>query len=243
MTLARKGAGQVELKLLANPGEFRATFSTFNVVDADGDVTLPGAFEDGAAVKIAAWGHNWGELPVGKGVIHQDETSAWVEGTFFLDTDGGKETYQTVKALGDLQEWSYGYEPLEVSFGEFDGSDVRFLRRLTVYEVSPVLVGAGVGTRTDEIKSQTSLADEHDAALAAVSALVARVKALAALRAKEGRTLSEANRQRLAAMLDALRSLTGEVDALLTETAPPKQDDQLAVLHQALTTLQKFRAA
>ena len=34
-------------------GIFQAIFSRFNVIDKDGDVTLPGAFTDGQKVKIA----------------------------------------------------------------------------------------------------------------------------------------------------------------------------------------------
>src|SRR5512136_179778 len=67
----------IEIKADGQPGEFRAVFATFNVIDKDGDVTLPGAFKDGAAVRISYWGHRWQDLPVGKGVIHQDDKKAW----------------------------------------------------------------------------------------------------------------------------------------------------------------------
>lgn len=133
-------------------GEFVATFATLNVIDKDGDVTVPGAFPNDAPVRISAWGHNWGALPVGKGVIHADDERAWVDGEFFMQTAHGKDTYETVKALGELQEWSYGFDVTDQSFGKFDGQDVRFLRGLEVHEVSPVLIGAGVDTRTDRIK-------------------------------------------------------------------------------------------
>jgi len=133
-------------------GEFRATFSTLNVMDHDRDVTLPGAFKDGQAVRIAYWGHRWHDLPVGKGVIHSDEEKAWVDGAFFLDTEAGSETYKTVKNLGELQEWSYGFDILKESFGQFEGQDVRFLEGLDVHEVSPVFLGAGIGTETTAIK-------------------------------------------------------------------------------------------
>lgn len=142
------------------PGEFTAVFSRFNVVDHDGDVTIPGAFKDGQQVRIAYWGHRWQDLPVGRGVIHQDGEKAWVDGKFFLDTIAGKETYQTVKNLEELQEWSYGFDVEEAEPGVFDGQDVVFLRRLNVYEVSPVLLGAGIGTGTTDIKDRK--ADDGD---------------------------------------------------------------------------------
>ena len=133
-------------------GEFSAIFSTLNVIDHDGDVTVPGAFKDGQAVRISYWGHRWGDLPVGKGVIHSDEEKAWVDGAFFLDTAGGSETYKTVKNLGELQEWSYGFDILKRSWGKFEDQEVQFLEGLEVYEVSPVLLGAGIGTGTTAIK-------------------------------------------------------------------------------------------
>jgi len=88
----------IEFKADGEEGEFRAVFSRLNVIDHDGEVTLPGAFEDGQAVRVSYWGHRWRDLPVGRGVIHADEEKAWVDGRFFLDTEGGKETYLTVRA-------------------------------------------------------------------------------------------------------------------------------------------------
>ena len=38
-------------------GVVQAVFSTLNVIDKDGDVTMPGAFSE-ERVNIAAWGHN-----------------------------------------------------------------------------------------------------------------------------------------------------------------------------------------
>ena len=66
------------------------------------------------------------------------------------------ETYKTVKNLGDLQEWSYGFKVLDDEIGEFQGKQVRILKKLDVYEVSPVLIGAGVGTGTTSLKSANS---------------------------------------------------------------------------------------
>lgn len=133
-------------------GTFRAVFSTFNVIDHDGDVTLPGAFKEGQKVRIAYWGHRWQDLPVGRGEIHSDEEKAWVDGRFFLDTDAGMETYKTVKNLAELQEWSYGFDIEKLSFGKFEDTDVVFLEKLEVFEVSPVMLGAGIGTETTAIK-------------------------------------------------------------------------------------------
>jgi len=153
---------RMEVKADGEPGEFRAVFATLGVVDHQGDVTLPGAFEDGAPVRISYWGHRWQDLPVGRGVIHADDKQAWVDGRFFLDTEAGKETYQTVKNLEDLQEWSYGFDIEEAERGKFeDQGEVQFLKKLVVHEVSPVMLGAGVDTRTVDIKGLKPYPNEH----------------------------------------------------------------------------------
>ncbi len=144
-------------------GKFRATIATLNVKDRDGEVTLPGAFQRGQKVKIAAFGHNWNSLPVGIGTIGADAEHAWVDGQFNLNTVAGKEHYETVKFTGPQQEWSYGFEVTKESQGLFEGANVRFLEGLNVFEASPVMVGAGLNTRTDFIKSADSDEESDEA--------------------------------------------------------------------------------
>src|SRR5438093_4954870 len=150
-----KALGRVEIKD-AVKGTVEAVFSTFDVVDHDGDVTVPTAMEDGAAVRISAYGHaSWGgALPVGKGLVRVKGSEAILEGQFFLNTQAGRDTFETVKELGGLQEWSYGFDILDAEPAERDGQQIRLLKRLKVREVSPVLHGAGVGTRTLAVKGQ-----------------------------------------------------------------------------------------
>lgn len=147
----------VEIKS-ASKGEVEAVFSTFNVIDHDGDVTFPGAFEDGAEVVISGYKHAvWsGALPVGTGRIRTTKSEAILQGRFLLDTTAGRDHFEVVKAMGARQEWSYGYDVLNPpETGMFDGRKANFLRKLKVHEVSPVFQGAGVNTRTLAVKSLT----------------------------------------------------------------------------------------
>jgi hypothetical protein len=137
-------------------GDFQAVISTLNVVDHDGDLTLPGAFGEQQVI-ISSYGHaSWGGgfngLPVGKGRIFEAGNEAIAEGRFFLDTRGGQETYRAVKNIGDLQEWSYALPEIDYEMREQDGKRVRVLKRIRVNEVSPCLMGAGIRTRTLAIK-------------------------------------------------------------------------------------------
>ena len=154
----------VEIKV-DDEGQFEAIFSRFNVIDHDGDVTLAGAFEDGAEVIVGAYGHSsWmGTPPVGKGVIKTTKEDARVVGEFFLDTDGGKEHYAVAKQLGTKQEWSYGYDVLgtgnpEELPQELRGAD-RVLTKLAVHEIAQVLKGAGIDTHTVVVKQKEELED------------------------------------------------------------------------------------
>lgn len=124
----------------ADEGSIEAVFATFDAIDLDGDVTLPGAFTTGQEV-IMCWSHDWGS-PIGKGAIRVEPTRALFAGRFWLDTAAGLEAYRRVKNAGDLQEFSYGYSVIDGEYGTYQGRDVRFLKTLSVSEVSPVLKGA-----------------------------------------------------------------------------------------------------
>jgi hypothetical protein len=150
----------IEFKADGTSGEFRAGFATLNVIDHDGDVTLPGAFKEQRVI-IEPWNHNWGLLPVGKGAIREDGDKAIADGQFFLDTMGGSEHYKTVRNLGDQQEWSYSFDIEESEYGQFNGHDVRFLKKLNVIGVGPVTRGAGIDTVTLAIKGQKAALPAH----------------------------------------------------------------------------------
>ena len=145
-------------------GKVSAVFSVFNSLDSDGDVVEPGAIKSGfkSGNVPMVWAHKW-DMPIGKGYITEDNDKATFTGEFFMDTDSGKEAYKIVKNMGDMQQWSFGYRVNDSEYGKLkkDGSDneedVRFLKDLTVFEVSPVLVGANQETYTLAIKSNTDL--------------------------------------------------------------------------------------
>lgn len=139
-------------------GSVEAVFSVYNNVDSDGDVVVPGAVKSGFANNQVpmVFAHKW-DQPIGKGVIEEKEDSAVFKGSFFMDTEAGKEAYNLVKSMGDLQQWSFGFRVNDSEVGKLQKDDsetqARFLKDLTVYEVSPVLVGANQETYTLAIKT------------------------------------------------------------------------------------------
>lgn len=215
-----KKSFQLELKK-DKEGAFTAKIATLNVIDKDGDVTISGAFPEGKEVLVSAYQHeSWGgALPVGKAIIKEIGNDVIAEGEFNLKTQTGREHYEAVKFSGGLQEWSYGFTVKDANNeGEFEGQKVRILKSVEPYEISPVLLGAGVGTATLAIKNdKTTYADEAESVLAAVSNLAERTKSLADVRRKEGRDLSSPNKERISKLLSALVDVESSLKELTTE--------------------------
>ena len=214
----------------ADEGAVNAVFSTFDVVDSDKDVVLASTFTHGQEVPMT-WSHDW-TAPVGKGRILVEPAQAVFDGAFFLKTSWGRDAYESVKAMQALQEWSWGFKIVEAVSEMRDGEPVRVIRKATVYEVSPVLVGSGIGTFTRDIKGDhtgLTYADEVERALATLSAISERSRSLADLRLKEGRVLSDAYRKRLASLKEALEAVASDISDLLESTAPPDKGAAMAL--------------
>lgn len=194
-------------------------------VDKDDDIVLPSAFTHGQKVPLC-WSHDWAR-PVGAGVISVSPDGARFDGKFFLETQSGREAYQTVKAMSaeGLQEYSIGFQTLKHSYVEIEGKQIRQIESLRLLEASCVLVGASNNTRTlavkaadeDDPKSVAELATDLETRAAI---LVESTKDLQERRAKEGRVLSERNRTALVKARDAMQAAVGEVDALLAASEP-----------------------
>lgn len=229
-------------------GDFLVAFAKADgtTVDRDGHITDPGAMPS-KRIPVSSYGHtSWpskgARLPVGVTEIGEDTSTKDVlaNGRFFVDTTDGRDTYLTVKGLGDLQQWSYGYVIRRAERGKAAGKPIVHLKALDVHELSPVLMGAGIGTRTLGIKGDDSgplagypFGEDFDRVLADVDAVVSRSKSLRELRAKEGRELSDANRKRLERLRDSINALAdtrAEIDDLLARNGPTDPEAGKAAL-------------
>ena len=155
MEIKSKIFGYEEIKEEGDKGLVVARFATFNVVDHDGDVTPAGAFGEQKALIL--YQHQRSEPPIGRSEIYEEKDAALARLVFNLKMARGREVFESVKMSDELQEYSYGYDVVKARYGNFKTSkgerEVRFLEKLKVGEVSPVLVGSGIDTGTVDIKA------------------------------------------------------------------------------------------
>lgn len=234
-------------------GALEAVISSFGVVDHGGDIVEASAFTDGQEC-LMCWSHDW-DRPIGKGAIRVEEDRAIFAGQLWLDTDDGLQAFRKIRNAGTLQEYSWGFRVLDANFVERDGEMFRVITRAELFEASPVLKGEGMNTGTLSLKALTEEhinlpLDEHAAlVLAANATLGQRLRSHADLKRqptatqKEGRVLSEANRERIKSSAASARAMADDLDALHAETAPPPKDDGkalLAIVIQAQKTLARL---
>lgn len=244
-------------------GKVSAVFSVFNEIDSDGDVVLPKSIRSGYGDKgvVMCWGHDWKHI-IGKGVIRNEENQAVFHGEFNMNTTAGKEAYETVKAMGDIQQWSFGFEVNDSERGMFtkDGqeTEVRFLKDVKVWEVSPVLVGANQNTHTLAVKEKDlkeediddvntefeevkdiglRFTDEVDNLLIKMTALLKRAKELTALRLGKEKTLSQDSTEALDSLKDALEEMHQDIDTLLNVAS----NDKVEVIKDEIDVNDLFR--
>ena len=147
-------------------GEVSSVVATLNVKDKDGDVTLPGFFGEQTVSIVTS--HDWMDLMLGKGTLKEEGEEAVFRGELNLDDPDAKKLH--TKLLFDLDhppakiEWSYNLRlrkgarvPFEDHEEFGDGywlQPVDGEAGVKVDEVSPVMVGAGEGTRTLGVKAR-----------------------------------------------------------------------------------------
>jgi hypothetical protein len=227
-------------KLTKAPGEEgtgQAIIATLGIPDHDDDVLLPGVFGKQSAKLIPT--HSWDACPLGRAMITEKGNEAVADFSMYLDIPVSKDWHTYLKRDFEsgtpLAEWSWGFsiKPGAARDGEIGGKRVRFLGPLPdgspgveVFEVSPVLKGAGIGTRTIGMKSRLTFADEIAQARAMLTSLRDRTKQVAELRAKEGKSFSAER----AAELASVKALLEEIGVLAVPAAEIREPDAASLV-------------
>lgn len=228
-----------EVKSL-DEGTVQFVVATLNDIDKDGDVTLPGFFGKQHTVMVPV--HDWNHVPIGKGHVYEQGDEAIAEVKLNLDIPAARDWHSALKFdmanPPALQEYSYGYTVLDggAEYGDFKGRRVRYLKArpdgtpgVDVHEVSPVLLGAGNGTRTLGVKNApTRFADEGQAVVAAVRALSDRAADVMAKRLEKGKGLGADS----AALLEQVEAELKRLGELLTERPPVNPEPEAGVLRE-----------
>ena len=233
---------RIELKSLDDDGSGLAKIATLSAVDHDGDTYEKGAFGE-QEVKVLA-GHSWDGVPIGKGRVFEKDGDAFAEFRLNLDTEAGKQWHAALKFDLDskngkpLQEWSYGFKVLESVDETRDGKSIRVLKRLEVFEVSPVVKGSGVGTGTVAIKSGQTFEQEIKALIDQTDSIVKRAGEIAIWRRSKGRKFSEERLEQLMDLEGKMRILIDHIKA--PDSKAGQQDaDRLMAAYTAIQCGQK----
>lgn len=192
-------------------GQFVAYASTFTrEPDSYGDVVAPGAFAD----TLKAWGESGNVLPVlfGHrfddpdynigGVVEavEDERGLKVTGQLDLENPKSAQVYRLLKGRR-IGEMSFAYDVLEEAKVVLeDGTKVNELRKLDLFEVSVVPVGANRDTEIVAVKAATDalakagrvLAEKHITSLREAQEAIGRVIAAAEVDEDQEEKASEA---------------------------------------------------
>lgn len=151
-------------------GKGLAELATLSAIDSDGDTYEKGAFSwkpEGHQWAMMMPAHNRRAIPFGKARVYEEGDKAFAELNLNLKTSAGQEWHQALlfdfEVGKPVQEWSFGYNA-EYTYRVNASGRIRVLTKVDVDEVSPVLRGAGNGTRTIEIKN-AKLTDDHHARL------------------------------------------------------------------------------
>ena len=166
--LIHKSLGVEGCKVLDGElGIVEAYVSGIGNKDSGGDIIISGAFDRSLESRKpkGIWSHDW-DKPVSK-TLEIYEVSAgdprlplkmqlnnigglYVKTQFNMNTQLGKDAYETVRFYGDEAEWSIGYQVVDQ---EFDPTQkAMILKEIELFEYSPVLFGMNPLTATVSIK-------------------------------------------------------------------------------------------
>lgn len=164
----RYGNTQLEIKALGDTGSFSGYASIFGNVDFGGDVIERGAFKEIVTTKdnqVRMLFQHDTRNPIGKASVIEDTKGLYFEGSLVLADPMARKSYEMIKA-GVMDGMSIGYDVLE-NGAEIKDNGVRYLTRLKLWEISPVVFGMNELARIESVKRAvaqiTSQRDYEDA--------------------------------------------------------------------------------
>ncbi|WP_374159085.1 HK97 family phage prohead protease [Mycobacterium sp. G7A2] len=217
-----------DIKVKAGPddglaeGQFVAYASVFGNQDSYGDVVMPGAF----AEDLARWqksgnpipilfSHNMSDPDYNLGhVLSAEEDAVGLKVTGQLDLENPKsvQVYRLLKGRR-INQMSFAYDEVDSGPATHDGAEVWELRKLKLYEVSVVTIGANQETEILAVKQVPNVAERA----------MRDIKAGRVLSAKNEGELREAHE----AIGRVLSALNGTSDEEKASGEGPSQKDSV----------------
>lgn len=212
-------------------GQFTAYASVFGNEDSYGDVVMPGAFKDTLAEWAASgnpipllFGHNMSDPDYNIGAVAsaaEDDHGLLITGQLDLESPKALQTYRLLKGKR-INQMSFAYDVLDGgSVTEtINGTDAMHyeLRKLKLYEVSVVSLGANQETEILAVK-------------AAVEALDAGIKSGAEWSAKNEASVRDAHAaamtttSKLKDVLDAIDASKAKDQGKASASGPAKDEE------------------
>ena len=210
-------------------GQFTAYASVFGNVDSYGDIVVKGAFANTLADWEASgnlipllFGHNMTDPDYNIGHVvsaEEDEIGLKVTAQLDLENPKARQTYRMIKGRR-INQMSFAYDVVDGQYVKGNNPDddedptdeVYEIRKLKLYEVSVVTVGANQETEILAVKQAADLAER----------ISANLKAGRVLSAKNEGAIRSAY-EALGQVLSALDGTTDEQKA--SEPGPSRQQD------------------
>jgi HK97 family phage prohead protease len=252
-------------------GEFTGYAAGILNVDKSGDMILPGAFTEDLprflSDGVVCWQHDW-MTPIGVPLEAKEDGYGLMTRSRISRTPKGLEAMTLIRD-GVVKRLSIGYQvqeyevtdktgmvaamgaygvPLErqmaamAAFDEMGNDKIYLLKKLKLYEYSPVTVPANDNATILDAKSLTGLAftDHSRAVLTAVEGLEKRIREISELRKSQGRKASPSHGEMCASMADDLEKACGRLrkmaEEMVDSTAPA--DETAKRLHAEFLKLQ-----
>ena len=230
MKLKKQG---LEVKEMNSKSHVMISLADLKGIDADNDSYERGAFmKNGEQWATILAGHSWLTVPLGKARVFEDGDLALAEMHLNLKTTTGRDWYEAIKFDYDgcdcgktgksVQEYSYGFYVKDSMNDIRDGKQVRILKDVQVYEISPVVQGAGVGTGTLSVKG-AKLTDERFNRVS--DDLVKIAEAVSA----SPETISQAGRAQLKGIHGGLEAVLKALDVGGEDLSRQEKDDNIAL--------------
>jgi len=247
-------------------GEFEGYAAGILNIDSTGDMILPGAFSADLprflAEGVICWQHDW-MTPIGVPLDAREDSYGLWSKCRISKTQQGQDAMTLIRD-GVVKKLSIGYRVEDYDYvdraglsaylngsgcstqkcgeilkaydeQELDG--VYLLKKLKLYEYSPVTVPANNNAIITGAKSLTGLAfvDHSKAVLNAVAGLKERIEEITEIRHAQGRKGNPAHCEMCRTMADDLETMCGELRQMAEEIGPAEMpDDDLKANAQAI---------